>query len=62
MIAAVVLTRNEARHLPDCLRTLHWADELVVLDSGSTDNTVALAQAAGARVVTRHFTHFGDPR
>lgn len=62
MIAAVVLTRNEARHLPDCLRTLHWADELLVLDSGSTDNTVALSQAAGARVVTRPFTHFGDQR
>lgn len=61
-ISAVVLTRNEARHLPDCLATLQWADEILVLDSGSTDATVALAHAADARVETRPFTHFGDQR
>lgn len=62
MISAVVLTRNEARHLPDCLATLQWADEVLVLDSGSTDETIALARAGGAHVATRPFTHFGDQR
>lgn len=62
MISAVVLARDEARHLPDCLATLHWADEVLVLDSGSQDETVALAEAAGARVAHRPFTHFGAQR
>lgn len=62
MISAVVLVRNEERHLPDCLATLHWADEILVLDSGSTDRTIAVATEAGARVVSRPFTNFGDQR
>ena len=62
MISAVVLARNEERHLPDCLATLHWADEVLVLDSGSTDRTITLATQSGARVVTRTFTNFGDQR
>lgn len=62
MISAVVLARDEARHLPDCLATLHWADEVLVLDSGSTDATPQLARAAGARVAHRPFTHYGEQR
>ena len=44
-LAAIVLTRNEEKHLPDCLASLAWAPELMVFDSFSTDRTVALAQA-----------------
>ncbi len=62
MISAVVLTRNEERHLPDCLASLNWVDELLVLDSGSQDKTVEIAEAAGARVEYRPFTHFGEQR
>ncbi|MGB0389034.1 MAG: glycosyltransferase family 2 protein [Ardenticatenaceae bacterium] len=62
MISAVVLTLNEERHLSDCLASLRWADEVLVLDSGSQDNTISIAQAAGARVEQRAFTHFGDQR
>lgn len=62
MISAIVLTYNEERHLSDCLASLQWADELVVLDSGSHDQTILIAKAAHARVVQRPFTHFGDQR
>lgn len=61
-ISAVVLARNEERHLPDCLRSLRWADEVLLVDSGSTDRTREIATAAGARVEVRPFTHFGDQR
>ncbi len=61
-ISAVVLAYNEERHLPACLATLDWADELLVVDSGSTDRTPEIARAAGARVEHRPFTHFGDQR
>jgi len=61
-VSVVVLTRNEERHLPGCLETLGWADEVLVLDSGSTDRTLEIARVAGVRVAERPFTHFGDQR
>ena len=62
MISAIVLAQNEERHLAECLASLQWADELLLLDSGSQDQTVSIAKAAGARVEYRAFTHFGDQR
>lgn len=49
-ISAVIITKNEENLLPDCLRSLDWVDEIVVVDSGSTDGTVAIAAGHGARV------------
>jgi glycosyltransferase involved in cell wall biosynthesis len=49
-VSAVIITRDEAANLPACLESLAWCDEIVVLDSGSTDATPELARAAGARV------------
>lgn len=49
-ISAVIIARDEAHNLPDCLAGLGWCDEIVVLDGGSRDDTVALARAAGAHV------------
>ncbi len=61
-ISAVVLTKNEAHQIPACLATLQWADELLVVDSFSTDDTVALAQQHGARVVQHPFSNFAHQR
>jgi glycosyltransferase involved in cell wall biosynthesis len=61
-LSAVVLTRNEERNIKGCLASLSWADELLVVDSGSTDGTVALAEKQGARVVTSPFTDFATQR
>lgn len=60
--AAAIITLNEDRHLPACLDSLAWVDEVVVVDSGSTDATVAIARLNGARVLTRPFTTFADQR
>ena len=49
-LTAVIIAKNEAAHLAQCLQTLQWADEVVVLDSGSTDATCSIATAHGARV------------
>ena len=62
-IAAIVLTYNEERNLPDCLASLAgWVDEIFVVDSGSTDGTVQLARDAGARVFEHPFEHYGAQR
>lgn len=51
-LSIVILTRNEARNIVDCVRSARFADEVVVLDSGSTDGTPELARAEGAKVST----------
>lgn len=61
-IAAVVLTYNESVDLPTCLKSLSWCSEIIVVDSGSTDKTVALAKKAGAKVFTRKFDNFAAQR
>jgi (heptosyl)LPS beta-1,4-glucosyltransferase len=61
-ISVVVLTKNEEENIADCLDTAQWADELLVLDSGSDDGTVEIAQSKGARVQERHFDNYALQR
>jgi glycosyltransferase involved in cell wall biosynthesis len=49
-LTAIVITRNEEANIAGCLESVAFADEIVVVDSGSTDRTVELARAAGAKV------------
>lgn len=56
-VSAVILTLNEAANLPRCIESLHWCDDVVVLDSGSSDDTQKVAEELGARV----FTHQQPP-
>jgi glycosyltransferase involved in cell wall biosynthesis len=62
MISVVVLTKDEQRDLPACLRSLAWCDDLHVVDSGSTDQTVAIARHYGAQVSEHAFKSFGQQR
>ncbi len=61
-ISVIILTLNEARDLPDCLASLNWCDDVHVLDSGSHDDTVKIAHAAGATVSVNPFQSFGQQR
>ena len=61
-LSVVIITLNEERNLAGCLDSVSWADEKVVVDSGSSDGTVALAQQHGARVLTRAFTNYADQK
>lgn len=61
-VSVVVLTFNEAANLPRCLASVAWADDVLVLDSGSTDGTVDVARRHGARVLQRPFDSFGAQR
>lgn len=57
-ISAVVITHNEEKRLGPCLASLQFVDEILVLDSFSTDGTQKLARSHGARVLTRRFDDF----
>lgn len=61
-VSVLILTYNEAENLPRCLASVAWADDVLVLDSFSTDDTVAIAEAAGARVMQRAFDDFAGQR
>ena len=51
MLSVVIPTLNAQGHVPDCLERMKAADEILVVDGGSSDGTVALAEKAGARLV-----------
>ena len=51
-LSAIVIAKNEARHIEACLNSLRFCDERIVVDGGSDDDTVALAQACGAAVTS----------
>ena len=62
MISVVILTLDEAGSLQRSLDSVAWSDDILVVDSGSTDATVDIARAAGARVVARAFDSFAGQR
>ncbi|MFC2023642.1 glycosyltransferase family 2 protein [Chloroflexota bacterium] len=61
-LAAVVLTKDEERHVAQCLDSLAWVDERVVFDDLSTDETATLARQHGARVVPHALESFAAQR
>ena len=61
-LSVVLITSNAASQLQACLDTVTFADELLVVDSGSTDETVGLAEARGARVIQREWSGFGKQK
>ena len=63
LLTAVIIVHDEETLLGDCLESVRdIADEIVVLDSGSSDGTVAIAKQHGARVATRPFEDFGTQK
>ena len=61
-MTATLITRNEAANIAAALASVAWADEVIVVDSESTDDTVALARAAGARVDVRPWPGYSEQK
>lgn len=62
VVSFLVLTLNEEANLKRCLEAIAWSDDVVVLDSFSTDQTAEIAQKAGVRFFQRAFDHFAGQR
>jgi glycosyltransferase involved in cell wall biosynthesis len=60
--SVIVLTFNEEENITQCLDSVVWCDDVVVLDSLSTDHTREIAIAKGARVIERHFDNYANQR
>lgn len=61
-LSAVIITLNAASQIEECLRSIAFCDEIVVVDSGSTDGTAELAERYGARVVSCEWRGFGPQK
>ena len=61
-ISILILTKNEQQDLPGCLASVAWSDDVHVLDSLSTDETVAIAERSGANVTPRAFDGYASQR
>ena len=61
-ISAYVITKNEAAKLGDCLRSLNWADEIVVVDDFSTDGTPDICKVSGVSFHQHAFSSFRDQK
>jgi glycosyltransferase involved in cell wall biosynthesis len=51
-VSVIVIAKNEEKKIEDCLKSVAWADEVVVIDNGSTDKTAEIAKANNAKVTT----------
>jgi len=61
-ISACIITLNEEKSIRECLDSISWCDEIIVIDSGSKDQTVAICEARGCRVFYHEFKSFSNQR
>ena len=62
MISVVIITKNEEEMLPDALKSVEWADEILIVDTGSIDETVNVAKKVGTRIVESNGKNFSEWR
>jgi glycosyltransferase involved in cell wall biosynthesis len=62
-ISLVVITKNEAKNIANCISSVsHFIDDIIIVDSGSTDETCSIAKQLGAKVFFREWTNYADQK
>jgi len=62
MLSVIIITKNESDHIARCLKSIFWADEIIVLDSGSSDNTVSICKQFTHHVYETDWPGFGPQK
>ena len=62
MLSVIIITKNESRHIASCLNSVAWADEIIVLDSGSSDDTTAICKTYTDQVYETDWPGFGPQK
>jgi len=61
-ISVIILTKNEETRIETCIKSVSWADEIIVVDNGSTDKTREVVRGLGIKVIERHVSDFSSLR
>lgn len=61
-ISVIIITKNEARNIGDCLESVKWADEIIVVDSGSEDETISIAKRFTDKVLINEWKGFAQQK
>jgi glycosyltransferase involved in cell wall biosynthesis len=61
-LSVIILTKNEEKTIQGCIKSVDWADEIILIDSGSLDKTVVLGKDSGAKAYEHLFKNFADAR
>ena len=61
-LSVILITYNEEKNIAACLESVRWADEIVLVDSGSEDQTAAIAQRFGVKVFQKNFAGYGSQK
>ncbi|OGV44401.1 MAG: glycosyl transferase [Legionellales bacterium RIFCSPHIGHO2_12_FULL_42_9] len=59
MLSVIIITKNEAHNIERCLKSVQWADEIIVVDSGSTDDTIAIASQYTNTILSTDWQGYG---
>ena len=59
-LSVIIIAKNESENIAECIKSASFANEVIVLDSGSSDNTVPLAKKLGAKVFNRPWKGYGQ--
>ncbi len=61
-VSVIIITKNESQNLRDCLESVRWADEIIVVDSGSSDDTVEIARKYTDKVIYNEWKGYADQK
>ena len=62
MISVTIITKNEEHNIARCLKSVEWADEIIIVDSGSTDNTLSICNKFRCKIIQTEWKGFGNTK